>query len=87
MTYRLRTDDLAWQQVENEIVCLDLATSRYLSINSTGAAIWALLVEGAEIDALEAQLVSVFDVEPEVAARDASAFLSELVARGLVEHS
>ena len=85
--YRLRTDGLAWQQVENEIVCLDLSTSRYLSINPTGAAIWPLLVEGAEVDALESQLVSVFGIEPETAARDVSAFLAALVDRGLVEQS
>lgn len=85
MTYRLRAEGLAWQQVEDEIVCLDLSTSKYLSVNPTGAAIWPLLVEGADSDALEEQLVTVFGIDRELAARDAAAFVDELVSRGLVE--
>ena len=83
--YRLRTDGLAWRQVKNEFVCLDLATSRYLSINSTGAAIWPFWSRVLKSMLWRAQLVSVFGIEPEIAARDASAFLSALVDRGLVE--
>lgn len=84
-SYRLRAEGIAWQQVENEIVCLDLVTSRYLSVNATGAVIWPLLVEGSDTEDLELRLVSAFDIDRAAAARDVALFIGDLSARGLVE--
>lgn len=82
---RLRTQDLAWHEVDGAIICLDIAASRYLSINPAGAALWPLLLEGAALPALTEQLVSTFGIGETQAATDVEAFLGGLRERKLLD--
>jgi hypothetical protein len=75
---KLRTDDLVWRQVGDEVMVLDLATSQYLSVNPTGSVLWPLLVEGSRRDDLVRELVEHFEVDEATAAADTEAFLSSL---------
>jgi hypothetical protein len=82
------SDDVEWRAVENEVVVLDLRTQLYLSFNDTGAALWRGVADGASIDELAARLAAEFAVDEAVAARDALAFVGDLVQRGLIrEHN
>jgi hypothetical protein len=83
--FKLRSDDLAWRAVDEEIVVLDLRTSRYLNINPSGAALWPHLVEGASAAELVSVLVSAFELDEAAAARDVDAFLAMCTERDLVE--
>ncbi len=48
---RLRSDALAWREIEGQIVSVDLRGSVYLATNRTGAALWPALVEGTTPEA------------------------------------
>lgn len=75
---KLRTDDLVWRQVGDEVMVLDLATSQYLSVNPTGSVLWPLLVEGSQRGDLVRELVEHFEVDEATAAADTETFLSSL---------
>jgi hypothetical protein len=74
----LRPDAVEWRAVEGEVVALDVRRSLYLAINPSGAALWALVAEGTDREALVAQLRERFDVPVQRAEADADAFVAEL---------
>jgi hypothetical protein len=84
-TLRLRTEALEWARLDGEIVALDLRGERYLSLNRTGAALWAGLASGATREELLDRLVENFSADRETAARDLDAFLENARSLGLLE--
>jgi len=80
----LRAEALEWREVGGEVVALDLASSRYLAVNESGAALWPLLAQGSTRPALAAHLQATFGVDAERATADVDAFLADLAARGLL---
>lgn len=84
---RIRQDAVAWQEVEGEIVCLDLANSYYFSVNDTGTALFKLLMDGADPQSLATHLQTSFGISQERANADVSAFLQDLRERGLLEQA
>jgi coenzyme PQQ synthesis protein D (PqqD) len=83
-TLRLRAEALLWTPVEGEIVALDVQEDRYLSLNRTGAALWADLARGATHGELLDRLES-FSANREAAVRDLDAFLESARSLGLLE--
>lgn len=81
---RLREEAVDWREVDGEIVALDRATSVYLSINPSGAALWPALVDGATVDELVEMLLARFDVDPPRARADVDAFVGDLAERQLL---
>jgi hypothetical protein len=82
---RLRGEALAWREVGEETIALDLDASLYLAANSSGTLLWNELAAGTTRDALVSRLVQVYGVEPDVAATDVDEFLAALEANGLLE--
>jgi hypothetical protein len=84
--WTLNEDELSWTTTDDgQVVILDLATSRYLSLNASAAALWELLATGADRSALIGLLGERFSVAPDQAARDVDAFLAALQERRYVE--
>lgn len=77
-------DQLGWRKVGDEIIVLDLTSSKYLSINPSGAIMWQRLVDGATVDELASSLVETFKVSRDRALEDATDFVSVCLERGLV---
>ncbi len=65
-------------------VMLDADSGRVFVSNETGALIWKRLSEGLSIDAIAAEIVQKFNVEPDQAGRDAQKFVAELQRQGLL---
>lgn len=82
---KLRGADLAWREVDTEIIVLDLRTSRYLSINRTGMVLWKHLADGATSADLAARLIEEFEISRETAERDVDSFLQMCSDRNLLE--
>lgn len=82
---RLRTDDLSWREIDDEVIAVDIETSTYLGTNKAGTLLWRRLGEGgATKQALADLLVETYDIEPERARLDTQAFLDDLAAQGLL---
>ena len=82
---RLRPGQLIWRQVADEVMVLDTASSKYLSINKTGALLWPMLMEGCRRLDLTHALVDRYGLDEETAAKDAANFLSALAGLDVLE--
>jgi hypothetical protein len=82
---RLKQDRIAWRQVGDDIVILDLRSSQYLSANASAGLLWRGLERGASRDELIAELTREYEVEPDTAAADVDEFLADCRARDLLE--
>jgi hypothetical protein len=84
---RLRTSELTWRAVDEDIVVLDLRGSTYFSLNSSAAVLWEAIAGGASRAELARCLVDRYGIEAEHAAADVEAFVAELQAKELLEGS
>lgn len=84
---RLREHDLAWSEVGEEVVLLDLNTSVYFSTQGTGSFLLARLAEGATEEELVDQLVAHYEVDVATARADTAAFLRQLEEKSLLERA
>ncbi len=81
---RLRTESIAWQELDGELVVLDLESSTYLSANPTGTFLAGMLREERSLDELRDALVAEYGITPQVAEVDARAYVDELRELGLL---
>ena len=81
---KLRSDDLEWKQIDDEIIALDTGRAEYLGVDGAGVALWRALGEGADRDDLVASLTRRYGIPPARAMADVDAFLSDLAARNLL---
>jgi len=84
VTLRLRGVELAWREIDGEIVAVDTRTSTYLSTNSSATALWRALSEGTTREALVDELVARFSIERATAEADVGVFLGDLSEQGLL---
>ena len=77
-TLRIRSAELVWRRVENEIIVLDLRRNTYLSIAATGVDLWERLAEGATPGELTSHLIATYEVEPDRASADVDEFIDRL---------
>ena len=84
MSLRLRTNDLDWKQVDDEIVALDARQARYLAVNGTGVLLWQALDAGATREELVAALVERYRIDADRAGSDTDRFLAELTEQELL---
>lgn len=82
---RLRAGGLATRTLGDEIVLLDLESSRYLSVTGVGVDIVSMLSEDHSEDQLVATLLDRYDVEENIVRQDTRSFLEQLRAAGLLE--
>jgi hypothetical protein len=81
---KLRSNDLDWKQIDDEIIALDTGRAEYLGVDGAGVALWRALDEGADRDELAASLTQRYGIPPARAMADVEAFLSDLAARNLL---
>ena len=82
---KVRGENLTWLPVNEEIIVLDLSTSRYLSVNGSGVVLWTALVEGATLPALVDLLIETYAIDRERAEADVSAFLESMEERKFLD--
>jgi len=83
--FRAKTDGISWREVDDEVVILDLETSKYLSLNGSAAVLWLALQKPVGVDGLAAELASRFELDEATARTDAEAFVEDCRGRDLIE--
>jgi Coenzyme PQQ synthesis protein D (PqqD) len=81
---RLRTEDLSWREIDDEVIAVDVETSTYLAANKAGTLLWRRLGTGATRHELAELLVETYGIEHELARADVEVFLGDLASRGLL---
>lgn len=84
MTLRVRAQDLAWREINDEIVALDGKDAVYLALQGSGAMLWRLLANSTTRDGLVEALVERYGIDTTRATEDVDAFLASLNERGLL---
>lgn len=76
--------DVVWRRLDDDVVLVDLRTSRIYSLNDSAARAWELLSTGAERAEVERSLLEEFDVEPSELRASLDDLLGRLSAENLV---
>lgn len=84
-TLRLRTEELDWLPIDEEVVVLDSRRDVYLATNQTGAHLWRVLSEGTTRSGMIDALMRSFGVDVETATADVESYLDALDEQGLLE--
>ena len=82
---RVRLGDLAWRQVGDEVVVLDLTASVFHALNASGALLWERLADWTTAGEMAEMLVSSYGLSATLAAEDVARFLEECIGAGLVD--
>lgn len=85
--YRLRTESVAWTQMEPHAVVIQIERDEAHFTNQAAAVLIETLKDGATFDQLVARITQEFEVEAAQAATDVQAFLAVAIAHGVVEES
>jgi Coenzyme PQQ synthesis protein D (PqqD) len=76
--------DVAYRELEGQMVLVHLGTNRIYSLNETGARFWELLAGGSERAEIEQQLLDEFAIEPDELRQEIDSMLTALADEGLV---
>jgi hypothetical protein len=76
--------DVAYRELEGQMVLVHLGTNRIYSLNETGARFWELLAGGSERAEIEQQLLDEFAIEPDELRQEVDSMLTALADEGLV---
>jgi SynChlorMet cassette protein ScmD len=71
------------EEFEDWAILYNPETADAVGINSMGVAIWKRMDGGRGIDAIVAEIQDAFDDVPDAAEEDISAFITDLIERGL----
>jgi len=82
---KVKTPELVWVEVQDEVVILDTRTSRYLSLNESAARLWAELGKGTTEEHMVSLLQQTYGIEAEVAKRDVASFVASLKEQDMLE--
>jgi hypothetical protein len=77
--------DVLVRELDGESVVLSVERECYFGLDEVGTRMWAVLTASDSIQKAYDQLLSEYDVAPEVLRRDLQEFVEELVEDGLVE--
>lgn len=76
--------DVAFREIEQEVVILDLDSGSYFGLNAVGSRAWALLLEGRTLADVHAVLLAEYDVTADELQRDLLEWAGRLVDKGLL---
>jgi len=70
--------------LDQESVLLNLQTEQYFGLDKTGTRMWQLLTSSSNIDAAYKELLTEYDVQPELLRENLTELLGHLVEHGLL---
>lgn len=70
--------------LDQESVLLNLETEQYFGLDETGTRMWQLVTTSPNIDAAYQELLSEYDVQPEMLRENLTELLGHLVEHGLL---
>ena len=79
-----RSPVTAWRVIEGEAMILSLDTKAFRGLNAVGSRVWELIDGRNSVDEIVEAITREFDVTRERAATDISAFMQQLLDKGLV---
>ena len=76
--------DVAFREIDGEVVILDLDSGSYFGLNAVGSRAWVLLAQGRTLKDVHAQLLIEYDVTADALQRDLLEWAGGLMDRNLL---
>lgn len=80
----VRSSDVLFSPVDNELVMMDIEQGAYFSLDRVGASIWNQLAEPLVVTDLCKQLMQQYDVDQATCETDVLALLNDMAENGLL---
>jgi hypothetical protein len=77
--------DVIFRTLGDGAVLVHLNGNQIFELNTTGAQVWEMLVQGTPLAAIVTSLIETFDVDSDTAAQQVVDLIARLHAEGLVE--
>lgn len=78
------SDNVLFQEIDNEYVLLNMETELYFGLNEIGAKVWQIISQDGETDGLIEKISAEYDVQEEVLTTDIYQLLNELNEEELI---
>jgi hypothetical protein len=83
--FTVRSDDVATEAIDDEILVIDFVTNHYYCLNPTAAVVWSMLAASPHsVDELAAGLAGAHDVPVDELHADVGALVTALTDEGLL---
>ena len=76
--------DVAFREIDREVVILDLESGSYFGLNSVGSRAWMLVTEGRSLQEVHDALLAEYDVPSDQLQRDLLDWARRLLDKGLL---
>ncbi len=80
-----KSGKVAWRQVDEDGVLLNLGTGYYYTVNEVGRFFWESLDGRRKLSEIHGALLERYDVDSEVSRKDLLEIVQDLLKEGLVE--
>jgi hypothetical protein len=78
-------DSVIYQNLQGEVVILNMARQEYYGLNDVGAAMWKMLLDQCDVEAVADRLTAEYEAEPETVRSDLSSLVQQLLSAGLLK--
>lgn len=80
----VRSSDILTNTIDDALVMMDMEGGHYFSLNRIGSDIWERIAQPTPVADLCAQLVKVYQVEPDACQAEVLALLKDMAQGGLI---
>ena len=77
-------ENIAWRNVNDEIVILDLKSGEYFTLNDVAQCIWKSITDEKSVEEIKVKIIDEYDVSHEKADRDFEVFITGMIEQGLL---
>ncbi|MCK4798306.1 MAG: PqqD family protein [Spirochaetes bacterium] len=81
------TENIAWRNVNDEIVVLNLKSGEYFTLNDVGQVIWTAIADEKNVEEIKMKIIDEYDVSKEKATGDIIQFITGMIEEGLLHKS
>lgn len=81
------TENIAWRNVNDEIVILNLKSGEYFTLNDVGQVIWTAITDEKNVEEIKMKIIDEYDVSKEKATGDIMQFITGMIEEGLLHES
>ena len=78
------TENIAWRNVNDEIVILNLKSGEYFTLNDIAQCIWKAITDEKSVEEIKVNIIDEYDVSYERADRDIEDFITGMIEQGLL---
>jgi hypothetical protein len=78
-------DSVIYQNLQDEVVILNMASGEYYGLDSVGASMWKMLIDQREIAAVADRMVTEYEVRPDTVRGDLHTLVRQLLDAGLLK--